>query len=59
MWEVGGVSDAFGLEKMTAFVAGDDFESRADGETNSRDKGIPKADSVHVLAARMNDQLTA
>lgn len=57
--ELGGVPDSFRLQEMTAFVAGNDLESRADGEANSRGKRIPKTDAVHVLASRMDDEFAA
>jgi len=44
------MQDALGLKKMTTFMADSDLESGTDGESNSRDKRIPKANAVDVLA---------
>jgi hypothetical protein len=45
------------LKKMAAFMADDDLESGTDGETNSRDKRIPKANAVEVFGARTEYEL--
>jgi len=44
---------------MAAFVARNDFESRSDRESDSRDKRIPKANAVDVLGARSHDDFAA
>src|SRR5579863_4494268 len=44
---------------MTPFVARNDLESRADRESNSRDKRIPKPNAVYILAARSNEEFAA
>jgi hypothetical protein len=45
------MQDALGLKKMTAFVADNDLESGTDGESNSRDERILKANAVEVFGA--------
>ena len=45
------MQDALGLKKMTAFMADNDLESGTDGESNSRDKRIPKANAVDAFSA--------
>jgi hypothetical protein len=55
--EAGGMQDALGLKKMTAFMADNDLESGTDGESNSRDKRIPKANTVDVFGARADHEL--
>jgi hypothetical protein len=50
------MQDALGLKKMTAFMADNDLESGADGESNSRDKRIPKANAVDVFGARADHE---
>src|ERR1700721_3958435 len=44
---------------MTPLVARDDLESRADCESNSRDKRNPKPNSVYILAARSDEEFAA
>jgi hypothetical protein len=46
--------DALGLKKMTAFMADNDLESGTDGESNSRDQRIPKANAVDAAEAPRN-----
>ena len=53
------MQDALGLKKMTAFMADDDLESGTDGESNSRDKRIPKANAVDVFGARADHEFPA
>jgi len=53
------MQDAVGLKKMTAFMADNDLESGTDGESNSRDKWIPKANAVDVFGARADHELPA
>src|SRR5258708_13331902 len=48
---------ALGLKKMTAFMADNDLESGTDGESNSPDKRIPKANAVDVFGARADHEL--
>ena len=51
------MQDAFGLKKMTAFMADNNLESGTDGESNSRDKRIPKADAVDIFGACADHEL--
>jgi hypothetical protein len=51
--------DTLGLKKMTAFMADNDLESGTDGESNSRDKRIPKANAVDVYGARTDHEFPA
>jgi hypothetical protein len=44
---------------MAALVAGNDFQSSPDGESNSRNERIPKPNAVYVLAAGSNDEFAA
>ena len=53
------MQDALGLKKMTAFMADNDLESGTDGESNSRDKRIPKANAVDVFGARADHKFPA
>jgi len=53
------MQDALGLKKMTAFMADNDLESGTDGESNSRDKRIPKANAVDVFRARADHDFPA
>ena len=53
------MQDALGLKKMTAFMADNDLESGTDGESNSRDKRIPKANAVDVFGARADHEFPA
>ena len=53
------MQDALGLKKMTAFMADNDLESGTDGESNSRDKRIPKANAIDVSGARANHEFPA
>jgi hypothetical protein len=53
------MKDALGLKKMTAFMADNDLESGADGESNSRDNRIPKANAVDVFGARAHHEFPA
>jgi hypothetical protein len=53
------MQDALGLKKMTAFMADNDLESGTDGESNSRDKRIPKANAVDVFGARADHDFPA
>ena len=53
------MQDALGLKKMTAFMADNDLESGTDGESNSRDKRIPKANAVDVFGARADHEFLA
>ena len=53
------MQDALGLKKMTAFMADNDLESGTDGESNSWDKRIPKANAVEVFCARAGDEFPA
>jgi len=53
------MQDALGLKKMTAFMADNDLESGTDGESNSRDKRIPKANAVDVSGARTDHEFPA
>ena len=57
--EAGGMQDALGLKKMTAFMADNDLQSGTDGESNSRDERIPKADAVDVFGARADHEFPA
>jgi hypothetical protein len=59
MREAWRTQDALGLKKMTAFMADNDLESGTDGEANSRDKRIPKANAVDVFSARADDEFPA
>ena len=47
------------MKKMTAFMADNDLESGTDGESNSRDKRIPKANAVDVFGARAGHEFPA
>jgi len=53
------MQEALGLKKMTAFMADNDLESGTDGESNSRDKRIPKTNAVDVFGARADDEFPA
>jgi hypothetical protein len=53
------MQDALGLKKMTAFMADNDLESGTDGESNSRDKRIPKANAVDVFGAPADHEFPA
>jgi hypothetical protein len=53
------MQDALGLKKMTAFMADNDLESGTDGESNSRDKRIPKANAVEVFGAGADHEFPA
>jgi len=53
------MEDALGLKKMTAFMADNDLESGTDGESNSRDKRIPKANAVDIFGARAGHEFPA
>src|SRR5882757_3731784 len=53
------MQNALGLKKMTAFMADNDLESGTDGESNSRDKRIPKANAVDVFGARADHKFPA
>jgi len=53
------MQDALGLKKMTAFMADNDLESGTDGESNSRDKRIPKVNAVDVFGARADHEFPA
>src|ERR1700757_3110500 len=53
------MQDALGLKKMTAFMADNDLESGTDGESNSRDKRIPKANAVEVFGAGTDHEFPA
>ena len=53
------MQDAFGLKKMTAFMADNDLESRTDGESNSRNKRIPKANSVDIFSLHASHEFPA
>ena len=53
------MQDALGLKKMTAFMADNDLKSGTDGESNSRDKRIPKANAVDVFGARVDHEFPA
>src|SRR5258708_35284355 len=53
------MQDALGLKKMTAFMADNDLESGTDGESNSRDKRIPKANAVDVFGVRADHKFPA
>ena len=53
------MQDALGLKKMTAFMADNDLESGTDGESNSWDKRIPKANAVDVFGARADHEFPA
>lgn len=53
------MQDALGLNKMTAFMADNDLEYGTDGESNSRDKRIPKANAVDVFGARADREFPA
>ena len=44
---------------MTALVARDDLESSTDRKSNSRDKRIPKANAVYILATRPDEEFAA
>ena len=57
--EAGGMENAFGLKKMTAFMADNDLESGTDVESNSRDNRIPKANAVDVFGARADHEFPA
>lgn len=59
MGEAGGMQDALGLEKMAAFVADNDLKAGADGEADSGEKRIPKADAVDVLVPRAKQEVAA
>jgi len=53
------MQDALGLKKMTAFMADNDLQSGTDGESNSRDERIPKANAVDVFGARADHEFPA
>lgn len=44
---------------MTEFVAGNDLESSADREAQSRNKRIPKANVVYIFSTRLEDEFAA
>src|SRR5262249_42205855 len=44
---------------MTAFMADNDLECGTDGESNSRDQGIPKANAVDVFGAGADHEFPA
>jgi hypothetical protein len=48
-----------GLQEVTALMAGDDLEASADGEADSRNQWIAKANAVDVLGASFDDQFAA
>ena len=53
------MQDALGLKKVTAFMDDNDLESGTDGESNSRDKRVPKANAVDVFGARADHEFPA
>ena len=53
------MQDALGLKKMAPFMADNDLESGTDGESNSRDNRIPKANAVDVFGARAHHEFPA
>jgi len=53
------MQDALGLKKMATLVADDDLESGTDGESDSRDKRIPKANAVDVFSLRADHEFPA
>ena len=53
------MQDALGLKKMTTFMADNDLESGTDGESNSRDERIPKANAIDVFGARADHEFPA
>ena len=59
MRELRRVLHSFCLQQVTAFVAGNDLQPGPNRESNSRYKGIPKPNAVHVLAASSHDEFAA
>ena len=47
------------MQQVAPFVTGDDVEAGADGEANSRNEWIAKANAVDVLGASFDDQFAA
>ena len=50
--------DAFGLQKVPALVAGNNFEAGTDAEANAWHERIGETDAVHIAVAGAKDEVT-